>query len=230
MLGLFKNPYLWSVNNDVDFTPIQTKWADTWERLRCWKIKIDPLKTETTEQHHKRRAALIRRLSQPGITDIALRDSKQFGHVPHHSLVWGDIDSTGIQMKRYVDSTRIKKVPEIRNIVTQIIFDILRYTLNMSEQIPRAKSLAHSIWQSIRTDQVPGSEEPLPDEVSDALFEHKDVLIQPFATLQIDDTPDRSPAQLWFVDRIMETGKLWCGTYRATRHFTWHCVTNKHAL
>ncbi|CAN9388935.1 unnamed protein product [Alternaria alternata] len=101
----------------------------------------------------------------------------------------------------------------MQDLIARIIFDILRYTLNAFDDRALARGLATSIWQSVRIDQVPGSEDPLPDEVGDALFDHVDVLERPFATLQLEETLDKTFAQLWFVDRIMETGRLWCGTY-----------------
>lgn len=85
--------------------------------------------------------------------------------------------------------------------------------MNAFDDAALARGLATSISQSIRIDQVPGSEDPLPDEVGDALFDHFDVLQRPFVTLQLKETLDKMSAQLWFVDWIMETGRLWCGTY-----------------
>jgi hypothetical protein len=211
--GLTLPAYLWSVDREVDYTPIQAKWADTWESLRCWKMIIDCKKNETTEEFRARHNALTQRFSQPGISAQAAREFRVSGQVAHSSVVWGGIDSTGVQLKRNIDAKRIKGTPKMRNIIAQVIFDILRYTLNVSEDARLAQGLANSIWQSVRIDQVPDSEAPLPDEVGDALFTHRDVLVQPFATLQLDETLDGYLAQLWFVDRIMDKGSLWCGRY-----------------
>jgi hypothetical protein len=211
--GLLLKSYLWSVDREIDFTPIQSTWADAWESLRCWRMLIDRQKSENREQYHARNATIVQWFSRPGVSERALEDFRQFGHIPDDSAVWESIDHRGVQVIRYVDCNRVKQVPEMQHLIARIIFDILRYTLTVSEEGALAKGLATSIWQSVRIDQVPGSEDPLPDEVGDALFDHVDVLTRPFSTLQLDETLDRTFAQLWFVDRIMETGRLWCGTY-----------------
>ncbi|CAN9148108.1 unnamed protein product [Alternaria alternata] len=210
--GLLLRAYLWSVDREIDFTPIQSTWSDAWESLRCWKIVVERQKSETWEQFHARQAAIAQRLSSPGVSTRALEDYRRFGNIPDDSDVWGSVDSRGVQVGRFVDPQRFE-VPEMRDLITRVIFDILRFTLTISEEGNLAQGLANSIWHSIRIDQVPGSQHELPDEVGDTLFSHIDVLTRPFATLQLEETPDRSLAQLWFVDRIMEKGSLWCGTY-----------------
>ncbi|KAI4909023.1 hypothetical protein J4E85_011675 [Alternaria conjuncta] len=109
--------------------------------------------------------------------------------------------------------------------IAQIIFSILhyvRYTLAASEEGELMKGLANSIWQSVRADQAPGSDHFLPDKVDDTLFAHPDVMERPFATLQLDETHGSSLAQLWFIDRIMHHGRLWCGTYTPRDHQIYH--------
>ncbi|EUC40536.1 hypothetical protein COCMIDRAFT_30544 [Bipolaris oryzae ATCC 44560] len=211
--GVLLNAYLWSVDREIDFTLVQSTWADAWESLRCWRLVIDRQKSETLEQYHARNATITQWFSRPGVSQRALKDFRQFGHIPDNSAVWESVDHRGVQVMRYIDCYRVKQVPEMQNLIARIIFDILRYTLTITEEGALARGLANSIWQSIRIDQVPGSEDPLPDEVGDALFSHVDVLTRPFATLQLEETLDKTFAQLWFVDRIMKTGKLWCGTY-----------------
>jgi hypothetical protein len=211
--GLLLNAYLWSVDREIDFTLVQSTWADAWESLRCWRMFVDRQKSETLEQYHARNAAIFQWFSRPGVSQRALEVFRQFGYIPDDSAVWESIDHRGVQMIRYVDCHRVKQVPAMQDLIARIIFDILRYTLTVSEEGALARGLATSIWQSVRIDQVPGSENPLPDEVGDALFDHVDVLTRPFATLQLEETLDKTFAQLWFVDRIMETGRLWCGTY-----------------
>ncbi|KAH8642617.1 hypothetical protein IG631_00080 [Alternaria alternata] len=101
----------------------------------------------------------------------------------------------------------------MQDLIARVIFDVLRHTLNAFDDIAFARGLVTSIWQSVRINQVPGSEDALPDEVGDALFALVGVLELSFATLQLEETLDETFAQLWFVDRIMETRRLWCGTY-----------------
>jgi hypothetical protein len=211
--GLLLNAYLWSVDREIDFTLVRSTWADAWESLRCWRILIDRQSSETLEQYHARNATIVQWISRTGVSQRALEVFQQFGYIPDNSTIWESVDHRGVQVMRYVDCLRVKQVPEMQDLIAQIIFDILRYTLTVSEEGALARGLATSIWQSIRIDQVPGSKDPLPDEVGDALFDHVDVLTRPFATLQLEETLDKTFAQLWFVDRIMETGRLWCGTY-----------------
>jgi hypothetical protein len=212
--GLKLPAYLWLVDVEVDFTPIQAQWADSWESLRCWRITVDRKKNETLEQFNTRQNAIVQRFSQPGIAQQALQEFRIFGLVPNDSVVWEGIDNAGVIVRRSIESKRVERVSEIRDMIARIIFDTLRYTLSLSDDVQCAQGLANSIWQSVRIDQVPGSEELLPDEVNDNLFSHRDVLIHPFATLQLDETADGNLAQLWFVDRIMEKGRLWCGHYQ----------------
>ncbi|USP80389.1 hypothetical protein yc1106_07663 [Curvularia clavata] len=211
--GVLLKAYPWSVNREIDFTLIKLTWADAWESLRCWEFIIERQKDETWEQYRTRNDTITHWMSQTGVYERALEDFRQFGCIPENSAIWGSVDHRSVQVTRYINSRRINQVPEMQNLLAQIIFDILRYTLTVSEEKALARGLATSIWQSVRTDQVPGSDDPLPDEVSDALFSHIDVLKRPFATLQLEETLDNTFAQLWFVDRIMETGRLWCGTY-----------------
>ncbi|KAI8930575.1 hypothetical protein NX059_012185 [Plenodomus lindquistii] len=143
--GLLLPSYIWSVDREIDFTPLKYRWADTWEAVKCWNIILDKQKDETTEGYQTRQDAMVRRLAQPGIAEQALREFRELGHVPQTSTVWGGIDSAGIQMTRHVSAKRVKLVPEIRKVIAQIIFDILRYAWTISKEVALAKGLANSI-------------------------------------------------------------------------------------
>ncbi|KAI4702958.1 hypothetical protein J4E81_001831 [Alternaria sp. BMP 2799] len=214
--GMLLHSYLWLVDREIDFTPIQAEWADTWESYKCWVILFERHKDETVEQARARQVAFIQRFNQPDVVELARQDFRRWGHIPNGSSVWGNLDHTGIQVKRKLDAKRVKQVPAMRNTISQIIFGVLRYikyTLAASEdEGGLMEGLANSIWQSVRTDGV-SLEHQLPDEVDNTLFAHPDVVNQPFATLQLDETFETSFAQLWFIDRIMQHGRLWCGTY-----------------
>jgi hypothetical protein len=211
--GLLLRAYLWSVDRFIDFSVIRAQWADTWESLRCWRMMVDRQEYETQAQFHIRQAALGRQLSLPGISQLALREFQQLGNIPHDSVVWNGVDSSGVTMTRRLSSARIAQTPEMQAIIARILFAILRFTHGLSTSFPLAQGLANSLWQSVRIDQVPGSEDALPDEVGNELFTHTDVLTRPWDTLQIDTTLEDAPAQLWFIDRIMDHGGLWCGGY-----------------
>jgi hypothetical protein len=214
--GMLLSSYLWSVDREIDFSPIQAEWSDTWESFKCWEISFERQKDESPERARARQAAVVNRFNQPGVAAQARRDFRRLGCIPDESAVWEGIEHTGVQVKRRLDAKRVKQVPEMRATISHIIFGILRYirfTLTESGDGELMKGLANSIWQSVRIDQVPGSWAELPDEVEDALFAHTDVLNRPFSTLQLDETHEAALAQLWFIDRIMQNGRLWCGIY-----------------
>jgi hypothetical protein len=214
--GMILSSYLWSVDREIDFAPIQAEWSDIWDSFKCWEILFEPQKDESPEQAHARQAAFVNRFNQPGVAAQARQEFRRLGFIPDDSAVWQGLDHTGVRVKRRLDSKRVKQVPQMRDTISHIIFGILRYiryTLAVSEEGELMKGLANSIWQSVRMDQVPGSWDALPDEVDDALFTHTDVMNRPFATLQLDETQEGTLAQVWFIDRIMQTGRLWCGTY-----------------
>ncbi|KAI4712829.1 hypothetical protein J4E89_001804 [Alternaria sp. Ai002NY15] len=215
--GMLLHSYLWSVEREIDFSPIQAEWADIWDSYKCWVILFERQKDETVEQARARQVAFLQRFNQPNVATQAIQDFRRWGHIPNESSVWGNLDHTGIQVKRKLDAKRVQQVPEMRDTIAHIVFGVLRYiryTLAASEEEGELmKGLANSIWHSVRTDQVPDSQHQLPDEVDDTLFAHPDVVNRPFATLQLDETLEASLAQLWFIDRIMQHGRLWCGTY-----------------
>ena len=218
--GMLLHSYLWSVDREIDFSPIQAEWADEWESCKNWVLVYQCQEDEVVGgQAHAHLMALVQRLfNQPDVTSQALKDFRRWGHIPHESSVWGNFDHTRIQVKRgEIDAKHAQQVPAKRETISQIIFAILwyiRYTLAASEEEGELmKGLANSIWHSVRIDQVPGSGYQLPDEVGDTLFTHPDIVNRPSATLQLDEMLDKSLAQLWFIDRIMQHGRLWCGTY-----------------
>jgi hypothetical protein len=94
------------------------------------------------------------------------------------------------------------------------VFDILRHARMSLDNTRHAQALANSLWHSMRVDQAPDSKTELPDRVDETFFAHEDIRARPFAVLQLDENQvEENFAQLWFVDRIMENGGLWCGQY-----------------
>jgi hypothetical protein len=212
--GLQLPAYIWSVDAFANFQPIQEQWADAWDSLKCWRVVVDPMKTETPEQFQARNMAITRRFSEPWVRESASREFKVAGHISNNSVIWNGIDSTGVYVFRHLDPRHVMLSPAMRDVLVRIVFDILRYATMSLSDTRHAQGLANSLWHSVRVDQASDSDEELPDSVSEALFSHKDVLAQPHATLQLDfDHVKDTFAQLWFVDRIMEQGGLWCGHY-----------------
>jgi hypothetical protein len=216
--GLQFSAYVWSVSAFANFQPIQEMWADTWDSLKCWRIAIERIKGETPEQRNAREVAITHRFSQPWAIELVSLEYKFAGHISSDSVIWRGIDNTGVHVSRFLDPRRAMHSPAMRDILTRIIFDILRHATMSLSDTRHAQGLANSLWHSVRADGVSAIE--LPDAVGEALFSHKDVLAQPWATLQLDLDPATGTfAQLWFVDRIMEQGGLWCGHYTKSRRF-----------
>jgi hypothetical protein len=216
--GLQFSAYVWSVSAFANFQPIQERWADTWDSLKCWRIAIERMKGETEEQRNARELAITHRFSESWAIELASLEYKFAGRISSDSVIWRGIDNTGVHVSRFLDPRRARHLPAIRDTLTRIIFDILRHATMSLSDTRHAQGLANSLWHSVRADGI--SAIGLPDAVSEALFSHKDVLAQPWAALQLDLDPEtRSFAQLWFVDRIMEQGGLWYGHYTKSRRF-----------
>jgi hypothetical protein len=90
--GMLLYSYLWSVNKGIDFTLIKAKRGDIWERLICWRMILDAKKSDIPEQFCAREIALTKRLSQPGVTDEALREFNIL--VMCHMIRWCAEEST----------------------------------------------------------------------------------------------------------------------------------------
>lgn len=206
--------YIWSVDCYADFTPIRSRWAKQWESIKCWSISATRLKGESPGQFRARQQAIAKRFSEPGVDNLARLEFEVSGCIPKDSVIWRGIDNTDVQVRRFINARRVMGHNEMRNIVTRVLFDILRYAPSSLESAQHGRALADAMWHSIRTDQALGSKNELPDHVDEAFFLHNDILQRPSATLQLEEERDGgSFAQLWFVDRIMENGGLWCGHY-----------------
>lgn len=155
--GLQIHAYIWSVGTFANFAPIQGKWADKWDSLKCWRFTVDRLKHETQKQFHSRHLAITRRFSEPGVSELASLEFKVAGHIPDESVIWRDIDNTGVHVSRYLDSRRVKGLPAMRDILVRILFDILRCATMSLPNTKHAQALADTLWHSIRVDQAPGS-------------------------------------------------------------------------
>jgi hypothetical protein len=90
--GLQMPAYIWSVGTFANFRPIQARWADTWDTLKCWRIVVDRMKNETWKQFQLRQMAITRRFSEPGVGELASLEFKVAGHIPNESVIWRGID------------------------------------------------------------------------------------------------------------------------------------------
>jgi hypothetical protein len=113
------------------------------------------------------------------------------------------------------------RIPQIQELVGHLLIDILQHLHAINE-----KSLANSVWQSIRVDALrsaPNSSEDitdthknddywLPDDVTELLANEK-LCTNLWPALQFDQIHDGNISQFWLIDRIMQHGSIWAGNY-----------------
>lgn len=118
----------------------------------------------------------------------------------------------GASISRVFPVEMLKQRPGSRQLLGNILFDMLRYLDGIGE-----KALANSIWHSIRVDFINrdrGHGQPLepidtPDDVTD-LLNDQDMISDPWKTLQLDHS-NSTISETWLINRIMEDGLLWAG-------------------
>ncbi|RSL59925.1 hypothetical protein CEP54_007011 [Fusarium duplospermum] len=205
--------YLWKVEEIVDLTPVKFKWAETWARMKCIALAFNKPKDETDEAYQTRRASLSTHFASSDVIRRANLEILQRGSLADDSEIWGGIDHTGVHVFSILPAERVEAEPEKQSCIGRIFFDILRCLLNQQDTMPSAIGAANSIWQSMRVDELENSPS-LPDEVTEALFDHPDVVTRPFETLQFDKGLNMQYHQVWLFDRIMSDGYLWVGRYQ----------------
>ncbi|KAI3321486.1 hypothetical protein HD806DRAFT_523966 [Xylariaceae sp. AK1471] len=210
--GINFHSYVWKIEDELDLLPIKYQYDEAWEELKCLRITVDELEKETAEQFDARRQLIMNHFSMHSVMRQAKKDLFLKPYLTPESKAWDGIENAGVYVTQALVAQRVQEMPEMQRIISGIVFATLRYLLNLANTDPRARGLATSIWQSLRTDMV-GDRDDLPDEVDDILFDHSDVVTKPFQTLRLDVTRDREYSQLWFVDRIMKNGTLWIGRY-----------------
>ena len=204
--GIRLSAYLWSVDDAIDFTPIQFEWSETWTSLKCAKIKMMHIDGETPEDFQDRKRQIVEHLSKGNSLHKQIRNISNKGR---HSDNENEQEK-GFQITTYADALRIEGSPAMQRVVADIIFAILRYVFLTSES--RALALGNSIWHSVRVDAISkDAADELPDNIGDWLFCHPVVLDNPYALLQLDKDGEGSFSQFWLIERIMQDGCLWVG-------------------
>ena len=205
--GLNLSAYLWVIENQVDFTPIQLEWAEEWNKLRSLRalLKLG----ESPEKFLERQRILV--------NDLLSGQSVVHEHlsglpIPSDQPAEDGIDKGASRGQDHADAVLLKCFPEVQTTVANMIFAVLRFLFNNKETDPRAMPLANSIWHSVRVSTISGKDlEDLPDDVGDWIFCHHAVVDAPYTLLQLDETRDGSLGQFWFLERIMRDGFLWVG-------------------
>ncbi|KAH9233533.1 hypothetical protein K456DRAFT_1909066 [Colletotrichum gloeosporioides 23] len=215
--GLRLSAYIWSVEREVDCRPLKEKFAKAWNDLKCLAVRVDRLKNESEDVFHERETKVRAHFSIKWRMDAAKWDILSLGYLPRDSIVWAGLDPDGIECFVHLDAARVRHDPQMRTAVAEVFFGILLELKAHSDS--DATGLANSIWQSVRVDMVDTARQDLPDEVNDALFNHPDVLQNPFETLKMDVDGIGGFRQTWFIDRIMRDGALWIGKYQRSPVF-----------
>ncbi|KAH7171271.1 hypothetical protein EDB81DRAFT_778078 [Dactylonectria macrodidyma] len=216
--------YLWDIEDEFDFTPIRDQWAHVWRDLKRLKVVVDNPKKEGDcgRAFRERLMRICQHFASKGITRKAKDELLRTRAIAPDSPVWNGIGDQGIHVTSYLNADQIESTPVIQKLIAQIFFDILKFLFSMTDKDARAIGIANSIWQSMRVDSLHtnGNDydskdlETLPDEVSEVLFNHPDVVNSPFKTLRFDRTRGEEYHQVWLFDRIMTHGSLWVGRYR----------------
>ncbi|KAH7310974.1 hypothetical protein BKA65DRAFT_162144 [Rhexocercosporidium sp. MPI-PUGE-AT-0058] len=209
--------YTWTVDRELDFTPVKEQFADVWHGMQGLRIIVDRFKDESTTSFRARQLAFTRHFLDRNIMQEAKREISSHGHIARDSAIWSGLNSEGVYCIADLDSSAIEADPVAKQKLAGIIFGILAHLNRIARCDPQAAGVANSIWQSVRTDSVRRNGMELPDFVSDELFVHPDILMDNFSALQLDKGPGNRYLQTWFVDRIMRHGKLWVGRYNRSR-------------
>ncbi|KAJ2992729.1 hypothetical protein NUW58_g2067 [Xylaria curta] len=204
--------YVWKVVDELDLSPIKYQWEESWEEMKCLRVAVLRLEKETPEEYMARRQLIAQHFAKDTTLRQAKKDLFLMTELPMTSRAWDGIGQDGVTVTQSIQAYRVQEVPEMRRIVCEIIFSILRYLSNSAVADHRARGLANSIWQSLRAESVDNRYD-LPDEVGEELFDNPSVIEKPFETLQLDISRTGEYSQLWFIDRIMQHGTLWVGRY-----------------
>ncbi|KAM6518980.1 hypothetical protein FALCPG4_012638 [Fusarium falciforme] len=168
-------------------------------------LAFDKPKDETDEAYQSRRASLSAHFARSDIIRRANLEILQRGSLADDSEIWNGMNHTGVHAFSLLPAERVEAEPEKQRCIGRIFFDILRCLMGQQDTMPGAIRTANSIWQSMHVDELEDSP-PLPDEVTEALFDHPDVVSHSLKTLKSDKGPDMQYHQVWLFDRIMPDG------------------------
>ncbi|KAL5325228.1 hypothetical protein ACEPPN_006352 [Leptodophora sp. 'Broadleaf-Isolate-01'] len=222
--GIPLSAYTWTVDRELDFTPVKNQFAEVWYDMQHLRIIVDRLKGESTTAFRARQDAFTRHFLDRNIMKAAENEISSHGHIPRDSAIWSGMDSEGVHCIADLDASAIESDPTAKQKLAGIIFGILAHLNRIALLDPQAAGVANSIWHSVRTDSVKRNGMELPDLVSSELFVQPDILMDNFSALQLDKGPGNRYLQTWFVERIMRHGRLWVGRYNRSRSLLLHNV------
>ncbi|KAL8294968.1 hypothetical protein RB597_008376 [Gaeumannomyces tritici] len=222
--GVQLSAYTWTVDREIDLSLIRYQYLEKWQQLL--NLTLTPLQRDATargpsESEVQQSLLVTERFTDPTDPEFQSKVKEEVirngGVLPPDSPLWGDLNPEGVKFSVQLSATYVEGTAENRACLAEIIFGLLRYLSVLDD--PQAQGLADSIWQSVRAAATSSSaDRPLPDTVSEGLFSHPDVQAVPFETLQLDVDKRWGKSggyhQLWFLERIMEKGTLWVGSYR----------------
>ncbi|KAL3305253.1 putative heterokaryon incompatibility [Colletotrichum asianum] len=195
--GLRLPAYIWEVEREIDRFPLKEQFAEIWHNLKCLYVQVDRLKIESEEAFRQRENRARAHLSMGNRMNLARQEIFSLGYLAPDSIVWAGLDPDGIECRARLDAERVRRDPQMRQVVAEIFFGILLYLKTHSDA--DAAGLANSFWQSVRVDTIDNTRDGLPDEVNDALFNHRAVLDAPFETLKLDTGGFGGFRQTWLL-------------------------------
>ncbi|EXF75361.1 hypothetical protein CFIO01_02948 [Colletotrichum fioriniae PJ7] len=208
--------YIWDVGFEpIDLTPIKDRWLQDWLNLSCIKTKCVRMPGEELHAYKLRQDTISERMHLPNAMARIKRELAEKGVLGNDSPFWSGIEQYAgtAEISLCLLANRLEFSPPRQVLFGEIFFGILRFLHGKAAIDPRAQGVANSIWQSVRVDAVHDDFPPLPDEVSDGLFEHPAVQRNAFRTIALDRTRTGEYYQTWFIDRIMMHGNLFVGSY-----------------
>ncbi|KXJ87011.1 hypothetical protein Micbo1qcDRAFT_179261 [Microdochium bolleyi] len=212
VVGLPVRCHTWTVESELDLSAVQAQYESAWDELQSIRIRVDPRPGESRVEFSARQQSIALHFQQPEIIRLARQEIRESGYVKSSSRAWHGVDSAGVYCTGGVMPQTIEADPVMKQTLAGIIFGILAGLNVLGRSDHRAAGVANSIWQSLRVHCLDTSMD-LPDLVSDELFVHRHVLMSNFRTLRLDQGPDGTYLQLWFVERVMRHGSLWVGAY-----------------
>ncbi|KAL8294608.1 hypothetical protein RB597_007772 [Gaeumannomyces tritici] len=228
--GLLRlSAHTWTVDEGLGLGILRDQYLEQWHGLTTLRPTPVPLKGESIKATRRRGLLLARHFVDT--PDDGFRAQARMevlrngGTLPRDSPLWRGLDPVGVEFKVQPDANYIESSPERRRHMAEIVFGILRHLNGLQRENPRAAGLANSIWQSLCVatvaaiatvdERLSGSLVEiidLPDTVCEKLFVDLSDR-NPFDMLQLHKDRNGGYHQTWFIERIMQQGKLWIGSY-----------------
>lgn len=220
-LGHIRIPaHLWAVDHiPINMRPLRVHLQEKWAKINFLKTVIERQTGESDNAFLIRKRAIHAHVQRGDNMRKIKIELCLNGSIDKRSRIWDGLEhyaATDI-FQLFLDADHVEATHETRSVFAEIFFGILRYLIECVDTDSRAKSVADSIWQSIKGDDHAMAGEAdyqeLPDEVSEHFFQHPAVKNTPFEIMQLHRDRQGGYLETWLIDRIMTRGVLWIGKY-----------------